>query len=414
MTDSEEVLSSITQKLGIDNIPPSWELHWESYVHWISQGECGKLTWKMPLHAVATFQLPVEIIQPLHKALSIVETNAELAELARLWHFLIFHLQENITSDNPDIWPLPRAELDCWSSLFPVLVLLSGTDHALNAFQEKGIPEEVIYSTLAVAGYYVRDYYRRNGVWGLAYLGWMRNHVKAKIFRLGRLTFNDLVYNWPFRALRHKLTGELLILCESSGKYRTDGLADGTSGIYDPDAWCPRLESNGNRLVGHRVSEDGVAMREPIELKLNEWEPILTPGNHVVEVHVPASDDGGKLLVDECLEAYTRSVGFFTQYYPQNEYRVFICLSWLLDPGLVHILGPESNIVRFQRMYHRLPVIGDERQAYDLVFQINHSDLAIAPRTTLLQRKMAEYVEAGNRMRSTAGFIHWDAVYDQC
>ena len=64
--------------------------------------------------------------------------------------------------------------------------------------------------------------------------------------------------------------------------------------------------------------------------------------------------------------------------------------------------------MQFLSAYHLLPVFGNENQTYDLAFGDETIDIRSAPRDTFLRRAIGDHVLAGNRMRSTAGFMTLD------
>ncbi|WJH33703.1 acyltransferase domain-containing protein [Paenibacillus sp. CC-CFT747] len=194
------------------------------------------------------------------------------------------------------------------ASLWPLAILISGTERAREAYRELGISTKIMMETLAFGGLYTRDYYKRHGRWGLSELGWLRHHVHARIFRLGRLVFNSSVFHWNFVGVRNRATGAIVMLCDGDVRYRKDGLQDGTNGRKEPDAWLPILKRSDRLLVGHPVTLEGTAQREPISLDPNEWETVLKNGDRVVEVHIPS---GSKLKETECEESYEEAYAFF-------------------------------------------------------------------------------------------------------
>jgi hypothetical protein len=230
------------------------------------------------------------------------------------------------------------------------------------------------------------------------------------MFRLGRLVFNANVYTWPFRVYQHRTTGELMILCEGGKRYRTDGIADGTNGVSHPNAWESELEIGADFARGHPVMFGALAGGKRVTLATNDWQPLITPGDHMVEVHIPGRSSGGALLWDDCLASYAQAIEFFPRYYSEMNFTCFTCWTWLLDPGLPKILPPESNIVKFQSPFHLLPVVGSDGQCRDLAFGDATVDLATVTPTTSLQRAIVDFVRAGNRMRSAAGIITMDEV----
>ena len=72
------------------------------------------------------------------------------------------------------------------------------------------------------------------------------------------------------------------------------------------------------------------------------------------------------------------------------------CGSWLLDPGNEELLGPDSNVVRFGKLFARIPTKSGGRAANGFVFPgkpLADEDL---PEDTRLQRGLKQrYLNGG-------------------
>lgn len=394
MTEYEEII----RKLGIENAPGCWQTHWNDFQQWKTDQKCVGMD-GISDEAVRVFNLPAEALPDLKQTFEMVRSDADLIELVRLWHYLMLHIPR--PEDYPNTWPLPEKQLGELAPLFWPIVMISGMNDALANYERIGVSRDIAESTLGLVGIYVDTYHERYGKWGMMYPGWLHYHIHANIFHFHKLSFKPSIYNWHFRAYKNHRTSEIISLL-GSGNYRGDGLVDGINDITDPEAWTAALEIDKDRATGHPVTKNGRAVRKPITLYLNEWEPVLVPGDNIIEVHIPGRS---KLTEEECARSYSQALEFFRKRSPEIDFKAFTCWSWLLDPGLAEILPAESNIVQFQRPYHRLPIPGGASQAYDLVFWNSNIDLTKAPRDTALRRGIIDYVAAGNQLRATAGFI---------
>lgn len=403
MPDKRIGLDAVSHALGIGSAPESWPASWRAYREWVRGGGCEALNWEVPANAGEVFDLPDECVAALEDIFKSIRANHAFRELAGFWHYVVYHLPEGMER-NTNVWNLPDRIGGHSNKLLQLAAIASGADHALANFAATGVSAETAAITLGYIGRYARDIKDRRGVWGLESMGWLSNYARAGIFRLGRLTFKAGHCGLQFRAFANRDTGEVTVLCEATDKYRADGLADGTNDISDPDAWTPVLEIGEDTIVGHPVTADCTAQREPISLPADQWRQVMAPGDEIVEVHIAG---GSKMAHDECVEAYRLALDFFPGYYPSMKFAGFTCWSWLLDPNLAKILPPEANIVRFQRDFHQLPVPADEGQAYDLVFGDSSIDPTRVTPTTSLQRAIVEYVTAGHRLRSAGGIITW-------
>ncbi len=398
-------IDQVAEALKLPAVPEQMRSAWDSYLKWLPENGCVPQSWEIPPDAARVFDLPPEVLGPLESACRAISENPALAELARFRHYAVFHHPIDVLP-HPWLGPEPLAILGDEAWLQPLAVLVSGTEHAVEFHRRKGIPEDAMFASLAFGGLYVRRFRERKGLWGLHMLGWMRHYIQARLLRLGRLVFGITSYDWPFRVYRNRRDGSTAILCDG-GRFRADGMADGTGGIFDPEPWTASLETTDKLIRGHAVSPEGTAVREPITLRAGEWEQVVGPGDDQIDVHIPS---GGKLSVEECTDSYRRALELLPKLYPDRRLPVFTCWTWLLDPALKTMLGPESNIIRFQNPYRLVPLAGNEKQCYDLVFGDPEIDITKAPRDTYLQRAIADYVTSGGRMCQARGIILWEEM----
>ena len=74
----------------------------------------------------------------------------------------------------------------------------------------------------------------------------------------------------------------------------------------------------------------------------------LAKGDSIIEVHIPRADS---LTREDCLRSFEQAKHFFATYFPEFRYQYFTCDSWLLDSKLKELLSPESNIMKFQKLF---------------------------------------------------------------
>ncbi len=115
-------------------------------------------------------------------------------------------------------------------------------------------------------------------------------------------------------------------------------------------------------------------------LSHHEWEPALTPGDPILEVHIPA---GGDMTVERCRASMRQALEFFPRYFPDKPFVGFACGSWILNPELDRIYRPDSNMVLWQR----------------------DVDPATAPRDTNLRRALLDHLDAGGRLLGGGMFL---------
>jgi hypothetical protein len=212
---------------------------------------------------------------------------------------------------------------------------------------------------------------------------------------------------------RHSSTGEIVTMATEQGRCRRDVLLDGAAGATDPQAWTPRLDITDSRIEGHVVdARTGRVSATATRLDRVQWERIEPRA--CLDVHIPA---GEPLLARSCRDSMAQAVAFTRRHFPNEPADALVCTTWLLDPQLAQYLGPESNIVQFQRLFHLYPAGCDAWSMYRFVFdmeltlpygQESPPDLTLLPRQTRLQRAAIEHVEHGGRWYKFGGFILTD------
>lgn len=58
-----------------------------------------------------------------------------------------------------------------------------------NFYKEKNIPEDILYAVTEDLGVWINRHHDWFGEWGFSQYGWIKNHLRGKIFKLGRLQF---------------------------------------------------------------------------------------------------------------------------------------------------------------------------------------------------------------------------------
>ncbi len=125
---------------------------------------------------------------------------------------------------------------------------------------------------------------------------------------------------------------------------------------------------------------------------------------YAIETHIPQGD---ALTEEKCLEAFSLAKDFFNKYFPETQVKYFMCDSWLLNTNLEKILKPESNVVKFMKLWTPVPFVSDNSsQAIERVFGFGfkRENLKDAPENTSLQKALKEFLLKGGTMDITLGY----------
>lgn len=285
--------------------------------------------------------------------------------------------------------------------MLQVLLAVTAVPALLARHAAFAIAPDITNATLDDIALWMRDYHKKNGRWGLAQLGWLRNHILGDLFRLGRLQFMSARANTHILGCRNMHTGDLCTLA-APGAYRADGFFDGLNNVNDPAAWHAAQHINAVSVAGHPVTQDGRVAREPVTLPLSEWRIVLRDGDDVLDVHIPAEMP---LDTNACITSFSEALGFFRELCPGRNHKAFVCCSWLLDSQLASLLPAESNIVRFQKLFRLHPSHLGEHQTYERVFGDYSADPETLPAVTRLQKACLQHIRAGGRFAEGNGFI---------
>lgn len=125
--------------------------------------------------------------------------------------------------------------------------------------------------------------------------------------------------------------------------------------------------------------------------------------DNVLEIHIP---EGEKLTTSACENSISRAKEFFSKYFPNFEYKVFTCHSWLLDDTLKEYLPEESGIVRFGNMFDK--VSEDESTAllrYLFTWNTTEQNLKYQLPRSSLAKTVQKEIEKGKKFHQTLGVI---------
>jgi hypothetical protein len=132
-------------------------------------------------------------------------------------------------------------------------------------------------------------------------------------------------------------------------------------------------------------------------------EPGFRTGDATLGVHIPAT---GPLTPGACDESLALATSFVGDHFPEHDFRVATCTSWLLDEQLAEYLRPTSNIVRFQRRFHLAPGAADDsRSTLRFVFDRVPKSVDDLPQRTTLQRAIVQHIRDGRTWRTRTGWV---------
>ncbi|QHT61467.1 hypothetical protein GXP70_16855 [Paenibacillus lycopersici] len=329
-------------------------------------------------------------------------SDPERADAARRFHRELFDEHKRLSGDSN------RELLACADGAMLAAVVYAGAIPQLweRYYAKRGIAAQILIDTVQDLAIWMETHRKRHGQWGLSELGWLHIHMTGGLFRTGRLQFQPIAFPYSARVFRNRLTGEHVVLSDEGVRFHADGqlAGDADSAGMQGGEWTSAFAFDGRHFVGHPISRLGAASRETVRLPADTWNLTLQKGDDVLNVHIP---EGGRMSHDACLASYASAARFFGECFPEQPFRAYVCSSWLLSPEFRDWLPEQSNIRQFQSDYHLLPLISDETQILERVFDFGTqlADLPKLAAETSLQRVVYDHLTAGDRMHNGCGFI---------
>lgn len=289
--------------------------------------------------------------------------------------------------------------------MLPGLSVADGIPNAIARMRERGIPEEKILGTVCAIERTVKGYRERfGGASGFHLLTWHQLTLDGRLFFVGRLQI-EVPAEFRVAATVYRHTdGRTVTLANGTPLHRS-GFALGARHFEDAEgAWTPTVTETGEAYVGHPYDERGYVEAAPVTLVKSEWTPVLTKGDPVVALHIPG---GGKL--DDALVSETMVMirAFLATYFKDCDYRAFTCGSWMMDPQLDDMLGPDANITKFRRRFHSLALRSAANGVFNFIFHRLDTDFKIEelPGDTSFQRKLKEKYLSGGAIYEMYGYF---------
>lgn len=296
-------------------------------------------------------------------------------------------------------------------ALFYAVLCVAQTPSLLNRQAKRGIPQDETIALLGDIERWIDDYRNRHGTWGFDKIGWLKLHFRERLVQIGRLQYEPTTFEWPFVIIGGPGGGTPKAIVEGGCPVRADGRFVGTDAgsrfppgdIDQSESFRTTLEETPTAVVGHVVRPDATIPPEATRVEKGASTTVARRGDPAFAVHVPA---GGSLHPDAIAASLREARAKLPRYYPDHPASLFVCDSWLLDPALGEYLGPDANIVRFQRRFTLIPMEkADDHQHIERLFPHGIDDIDTVSCGSTLQRAFVERVRSGGGWRKTAGVI---------
>ena len=157
--------------------------------------------------------------------------------------------------------------------------------------------------------------------------------------------------------LKNMETGVIVPLM-LEGMYHRDGLALGSHGYTDPEGSFPaEFEETEDCYYGHEAVNARVNPERKCYPK-SQWKCVLKPGDQTIAIHIPPKAD---ITAEYVLQAIHDVIPYIKKNYPGWDPVALHSGSWLLNPVLEEIVGKDSKIVKFCKLFNSYPIVSPGR-----------------------------------------------------
>ena len=285
------------------------------------------------------------------------------------------------------------------AGMYPAYVIAAGIGQLRRRYRQAGIPERYLTDAMGDLSLWVRNSERITGRMELRHYPWMTGYVRMELFRIGRLEFIAGRSEVPAHFFR-SAAGAVCALMAEGRPIAADGRSsDEARGI--PTAFTTEFTRTDDGVRGNPCDPLGVVSPNPVFLDAAEWTCVLSPGDSIIEVHIP---EGPPMDPDEISKSLAEAPEFFARYLGKTGFRAFTCFSWLMSPALAEIL-PGSNLAAFGQRFYRVPETADDWQTFERAFDEKRTDWDDMPCDTALRRGLKRLYLSGGDCRETQGVL---------
>ena len=235
------------------------------------------------------------------------------------------------------------------------------------------------------------------------YFSWLNLYCRALIFKISGFWFE--VRQFPAQALwlRNRLSGQIVPLMKST--FHRDGtMILGSKNYEDAEgSFVAEYAEDEENFYGFGCV-DNVTDREKKTYPKAVWECIARPDDYCLGMHIPTKAD---ISTESTMKACKDAIKLVHERFP--EYGVgnaVFCASWLLNPRLKEIQGPQSRITQFEECFVKFPNKDTSGAAvFSFVFVRKPANLEDLEENTSLQRKVKKMYLEGDCIHTFSGAI---------
>ena len=285
-----------------------------------------------------------------------------------------------------------------------LMTLVPFIPSAAATYAKGGFNEEETGSYLRAYGSCMTSTKTRTGFVGLdkTYFMWLHHFAFAEIFRVHGIQFEFSKITKNSAYLRNKVSGEILPMMYAGQVHASGRMLVGAGGYEDDTgSFTAEFTETEDSYIGYGVYDNVVDTEKKIYPKTH-WELLAKAGDKALSMHLPR---GADIREENVRKACAAAREVIKKCNPDYVSAPIYCSSWLLDPGNEEILGPDSNVVRFGKLFARIPTKSTGRAANGFVFPGKPLADVDLPEDTRLQRGLKERYLSGGYSYGMTGLL---------
>ena len=401
--DSHVTMEELAQKIGITAFPEYYKDFYDDVMQDFDANGCLYTNPEYYDYLHKTYGVLNSYLKLYKKAAVEIGKNEYLSRaLALLCHSL---KDAEVRSGKKEILELPEKAGDFAYEMFPALAAASEFEIAYNTLKERNLPIDILNKTLQLPENGIPSFkMRHQNRPGYSFLPWFQLAIDSKLFELGRLQYEIFCGFEANACIFRNKAGEEIALASDLALHKS-GFALGSKFFEDAEgSWTANITETTTTFEGYPFDKRGFVSHDMISLPKDEWELMLSPGDPVISIHIPATGSLSPELVDESLQ---KASEFFRAYYPDYAYKAFVCYSWLMDPQLVDLLGVDTNISKFNMRFQKLTGKSHGNHVFKFVFLKPDMNFTLEelPENTRLERALKKHYLDGKAIYGVAGYF---------
>jgi hypothetical protein len=301
--------------------------------------------------------------------------------------------------------PVPQPDGTAVTAMLPLYTLLPIIPVGIQEYRARGFSDEEVAELLKQYRSGIAIVKKQSGMPGInkTYYNWLMHFAKAIIFQTDGMQFElrQLPENVVY--LKNKVSGEVLPIMNSGIIHKSGLNMLGSGGFEDADgSFCGEFLEDDKSYYGYACIDSKVQTKCGTYSKA-ELEVFLRPGDDCLSIHIPRGTD----ISNEALDRYfAAGRQIARERYPEHNGVAIFGSSWILDPNLIPLVGPESKIAGLQSRFIKYPQKTTGKDCFSFVFgKPNYEDYQELPEQTSLQRKLKQLYLSGGCTHSFAGIV---------